>query len=32
MEIVDDLEAVAGFASGTAADQAMHFVFCHNLF
>ena len=29
VEIVDDLEAVAGFASGTAADQNMHFVFCH---
>ena len=32
VEIVDDLEAVAGFASGTAADQNMHFVFCHNLY
>ena len=29
MEIVDDLEAVAGLTSGTAADQDMHFVFCH---
>ena len=31
MEIVDDLEAVAGLTSGTAADQDMHFVFCHVL-
>ena len=32
LEVLNDLEAVGGFASGTAADQNMHFVFCHNLF
>jgi hypothetical protein len=32
MEVFDDLEAIGALATGTAADQDMHFVFCHVLY